>query len=336
MIDMRSGRPPDLLAPTPRDTRMRDGASSLMRFVPRVSAEADMGRGGSAPVLLVPSMINRWYVLDLRTGFSIAEALVAAGLDTWCLDWGVMGDEDRHLTWDDVLARLRRAVRRVKRLTGAQRISLVGYCMGGTLCSIHTAQNPQDVVGLVDIMGPIDFSYGGKLRRFVDRRWFSVDAIGGAGNVAPQQMQAGFWALRPTGQLGKSVHYVDKVLDPARLAAFEALEAWANDNVPFPAAAYQRYIRDLYQHNELVEGTHRVLGRKVDLGDVTCPVLTVVASRDEICPPAAAKVLRTTSPRATHDTLEIPGGHVGAVVGPKAPKLLHPKLGNWLRERTWN
>lgn len=324
------------LAPTPRDTLMRDGAASLLRFVPRQEAASNAGPGGSAPVLLVPSMINRWYVLDLREGFSVAEALVDAGLDTWCLDWGVSGDEDRHLGWDDVLARLRRAIRQVQRRTGASQISLVGYCMGGTLCAIHAAQNPDDVAGFVDLMGPIDFSYGGKLRRLVDRRWFPADAIADAGNIAPEQMQAGFLALRPTGNLSKSVHYIDKLADPEGLAAFGALEAWAGDNVPFPATAYVRYIRDLYQHNALVEGTHRVLGRAVDLRDVTCPVLTIVASRDEICPPAAAKVLRTACPKASHDTLEIPGGHVGAVVGPKAPTLLYPALTNWLRDRSWN
>ena len=57
-------------------------------------------------MLLVPSLINRWYVLDLRPGARLAGALVDAGHDVFCLDWGVPEDEDRYLEWDDVVARL--------------------------------------------------------------------------------------------------------------------------------------------------------------------------------------------------------------------------------------
>ena len=39
------------------------------------------------------------------------EALTAAGHDVYCLDWGCPRDEDRYLTWDDILARLARATR---------------------------------------------------------------------------------------------------------------------------------------------------------------------------------------------------------------------------------
>ena len=64
--------------------------------------------------LLIPSLINRWYVLDLRPGASLVEALVGAGFDVWCLDWGIPEAEDRYLDWEAVLARLGRAVRRVQ------------------------------------------------------------------------------------------------------------------------------------------------------------------------------------------------------------------------------
>ena len=60
-------------------------------------------------------------------------------------------------------------------------------------------------------------------------------------------MQSGFVALRPTAQLGKWLSLFDRLSDPERLEAFRTLEEWASDNVPFPAAAYVRYIVELYQ-----------------------------------------------------------------------------------------
>lgn len=309
----------------PKDAVCEDGSATLYRF-----------RGASSegvPVLLVPSLINRWYVLDLDEGSSVARALVDGGLDTFVFDWGAAADEDRWLTWDDVVARVARAVRRTMRITGQSSVALLGYCMGGTLAAIHTALAPQSVRALVNLAGPIDFSEGGLLRHMVDRRWFDADAIADAGNVAPMQMQMGFTALRPTLSMSKLVRTIDKAHDPVAQRRMDVLEEWASDNVAFPAAAYTRYIGDLYQANELVSGEHRVAGRRVDLGDITCPVLTIVADSDTICPPAAATALVDHAGSDDTEVLRIGGGHVGAVVGSAAQRHLYPTLTAWLRER---
>jgi polyhydroxyalkanoate synthase len=311
-----------LLAQTPRDEVFRDGTARLYRF----RAAAGVAPRGGLPVLLVPSLINRWYVLDLRPGSSVAEALAAAGLDVFCLDWGVPEDEDRYLDWDAVVARLGRMVRRTIRATGAPSVGIVGYCIGGTLSTIWTALEPATVSALVNLAGPIDFSHAGFLGHMTNPRWFDPEAIAGAGNIRAEQMQAGFVALRPTSQISKLVSSVDKAFDAEKRDAFTALDTWASDNIAFPAAAYVRYIEELYQENRLVRGEHAIAGRRVDLAKITCPLLTVVTDRDTICPPLAATALadRTSSP--SRETLVIPGGHVGAVVGDKARSTLYPAL----------
>jgi len=316
------------LTPTPKDTLTREGTAELYRF--RSSPGA---RGSTLPVLLVPSLINRWYVLDLHPKASLAGALVDAGFDVFCLDWGVPEDEDRYFGWDDVVRRLGRMVRRVQRETGAPKVGLLGYCLGGTLTAIHTALEPDSVAALVNLAGPIDFAEGGFLRHMVDPRWFDPEAIAEAGNMKAAQMQAGFVALRPTAQLSKWVSFLDKLSDPQRLEAFQALEEWASANIAFPAAAYTRYIKELYQENRLVRGEHAVSGRRVELSNIHCPVLTVVTDRDVICPPPAAQALNDRSSSRDQSTLVIPGGHVGAVVGGSAPKLLYPKLVVWFSEK---
>lgn len=325
MVGISDEMPP--LAQTPRDELPLEGGARLLHF--RGDAAATIAR----PILLVPSLINRWYVLDLRPGASLVEALVRAGFDVWCLDWGVPEAEDRYLDWDSVLRRLGRAARRVQRETAAKSIGLLGYCMGGTLSAIHVAQHPDTIAAFVTLAAPIDFSLGGMLRRMVDPAWFDADAIADAGNVAPSQMQAGFTALRPTLDLAKLVSSPDLATDSRQRAAFLALDAWASDNIPFPGEAYRRYITEMYQGNELVLGAHRANGRAVSLGAIRCPVMTITASRDQICPGAAATALLKHV--GTKDTaiLEVPGGHVGAVVGSKASTAMYPKLAEWLAPR---
>lgn len=314
-------------APTPRDTLFREGTAALYRF------RSPDAPGERPPVLLVPSLINRWYVLDLRPGASVVQALLDAGLDVYCLDWGIPHDEDRYLEWDSVVARVGHMLRRVQRETGKQRVGLLGYCIGGTLTAIHTALEPDSVAALVNLAGPIDFEHAGFLGTMTDPRWFDPAAIAEAGNISAQQMQSGFIALRPTSQISKWVTFFERLEDPQRLEAFQALEQWASENIPFPGAAYVRYIRELYQQNQLVRGEHRIGGRRVDLGEIKCPLLTIVTERDAICPPPAARALGERSGSPDTSVLSIPGGHVGAVVGKRASNELYPKLGEWLREK---
>jgi polyhydroxyalkanoate synthase len=315
----------EIIAPTPKDTVLRDGTAQLYHFRPAPGVERREGK----PVLLVPSMINRWYVLDLREGASVCKSLVERGLDTWLLDWGIPEDEDRYRTWDEVIDRLHRMVRRVKRETGADSVGLMGYCMGGTLCSTYTALHPENIETLVNLTGPIDFSEGGLLRQLVDDEWFDPEAITEAGNLAPNQMQSGFVTLRPTGQLSKWILLADKGHDPEFVDSFMALETWVGDNIPFPASAYVTYIKELYQQNLLAEGDHWVNGERVDLGHIECPLLNIAASRDTICPPRAARALNELASSEENEFLEVPGGHVGAVVGSRGPKVLYPQIVNW-------
>ena len=320
------------IAPTRRATIATDGNSRLQRF----SGRTDEMHGDAPPVLLVPSLINRWYVLDLCSGASVVEALVGAGLDVWCVDWGIAEDEDRHLAWDDVIARLLRFSRLVLRRTNNASISMLGYCMGATLTAIGATLLGSRVGRMVNLAGPIDFSESGTLGLFVDSRWFHADAIADAGNIAATQMQNGFIALDPGSPSRRWRAARSKLLggpreesggeQPGALSRWAALDHWAADNISFPAAAYRTYIGSLYQRNELALGQHVALGERIDLGALTCPILTVVAERDAICPPRAALALNFLAGSKDVRELRIAGGHVGAVVGGKAAASLYPAL----------
>ncbi|NUN12403.1 MAG: alpha/beta fold hydrolase [Myxococcales bacterium] len=317
------------MTPSQADVVMTDGTARLLHF--RKLSEIAGAQKPTVPVLLIPSLINRWYVLDLRSGSSLVEAFVDGGIDTFCLDWGVPEDEDRYLQWADIINRLGRAVRRTCRETGSDRVILLGYCMGGTLAGIYSALNPERIAGLINLAGPFDFSCAGMLRDMVDSRWFDPRDITAPGNIAPLQMQSGFVAMRPTSQIAKFVGLLDRIDDEMARESFAALETWANDNVPFPAAAYVTYIRDLYQANDLVQGKHWVSGRRADLSNIRCPVLTITATKDAICPPDAALGLNRSCGSPDKQHLSVEGGHVGAVVGSKARRHLYPAAIEWVR-----
>ena len=98
-------------------------------------------RGRRPPVLFVPSLVNRAYVLDLVPGRSMLRWLAGAGVRPLLLDWGWPGAVERGFTLTDYIAgRLERASRR----SGAP-VVLAGYCMGGLLAVAAALRRPERV-----------------------------------------------------------------------------------------------------------------------------------------------------------------------------------------------
>lgn len=317
------GRPQPLVGQTPADVVHEEGRWRLLRYVPRAA-----GLAFRTPVLLVPSLINRHYVLDLMPGKSFAESLVAAGHDVFVIDWGQPEDEDRFTTFEDVvLHALGRALRVTTRRSGAPVAHVLGYCLGGTLAVLHAALEPARIASLVLVAAPVAFHDEGLLSRWTRTRSLDTAALVlGAGNVPWQLMQGAFQLLRPTLPLAKAVSLAQKAWDDQFLDGFFALETWGNDNVSFPGACWRTYVEELYRGDALVRGALRLGGRAVRLSAIACPVLCVTFEHDDIVPHRSASVLleHLSGPDTEH--LHLPGGHVGAMVSSAAAKKLWPRM----------
>lgn len=283
------------------------------------------------PVLLVPSLINRHYVLDLLPGRSFVEFLVERGHDVFVIDWGSPGDEDRFLTFDTFCDRyIGRCVRRAAKLSGAGRVHLLGYCLGGTLAAIHTAIRPERIASLIALAAPIRFADSGLLSLWTRTRSFDIRNIVEAfGNVPWPLMQASFHLLKPTMPLQKAVQLYDKAEDERFLQGFLAVETWSNDNVSFPGACYVKYVEELYRRDALLHGDLEISGRPVDLGTIRCPTLAITFEHDHIVPPQSAAILLERVGSPVRERIHENGGHVGAVVSRRA------RHGLWLRVSEW-
>ncbi|HEY5945343.1 MAG TPA: alpha/beta fold hydrolase [Kofleriaceae bacterium] len=314
---------------TPHSVVWTENKWRLLRFAPARPKY-------KTPVLLVPSLINRWYVLDLGTGRSLIEWLVAQGHEVFCIDWGTPGSEDRFLTWDDYAGRyVGRAVRIAARYGRSGEVHMLGYCLGGTLAASYLAAFPDRVASFLALAAPIDFEHAGIMALWTRTPTFDVAAIFEAfGNVPWPLMQASFNMLRPTLRMAKTVALLDRAWDDEFLESFLATERWGHDNVSFPGACYVRYIEELYRRNLLIRGGFTVAGRPSELHAIKCPVLALSFSDDHIVPlPSAAPLVDRVA--STDKQLVVQtGGHVGAVVSRKASDRLWPVMSNFWAERS--
>src|SRR3954471_9328563 len=145
--DLDSAFPAAVMAETlEQDAALIEGIAAYRRHAchrtladpPAIWAEGgtrllDYGIGGGLPVLFVPSLINRAYVLDLIEGHSMLRWLAAHGIRPLLVDWGWPEETERRFTLTDYIAgRLERAMAAAARAAEAPPV-LAGYCMGGTL-----------------------------------------------------------------------------------------------------------------------------------------------------------------------------------------------------------
>lgn len=313
-------RHPDV-GSTPSYAVHRENKWQLLRYR-RSAAER------TRPIVLVPSLINRHFILDLGPGRSVVEHFAKRGRDVYMIDWGAPEDEDRFVGFDDIADRaIGRAIRVALRESGADKVHLLGYCLGGTLAVIHTAAHPEKIATLTALATPIDFHDDGLLSRWVRTESFDAEALVAAtGNVPASLLQATFQLLRPTLPLAKGVRLLDRAGDDRFLDGFFALETWANDNVAFPGAAYATYVDLLYRKNSLVRGAMTLSGRPARLDDIRCPLLVIAFPDDPIVPIESARALIRLATNADVRVIERRGGHVGAVVSHGAQRELWPEV----------
>lgn len=318
---------------TPCDVVHRENKWRLLHY--RRPTNGGAPKGFATPVLLVPSLINRHYVLDLMPGKSFTEYLLSRGHDVFTLDWGAPGSEDRYLTFDAICdGYLGRAVRIASRASPRGKTHLLGYCLGGTLAAIHAAARPERVASLVAVAAPIRFHDAGLLSAWTGTPSFDVRALTAAmGNVPWQLMQSAFHLLRPTLGLSKAVALLDRAWDDEYLDGVLALETWGSDNVSFPGEAYRRYVEELYRGDALAAGTFTLSGRPARLDRLVCPTLAVTFEHDNIVPPGSAAALLDLGGSQDKERIHLQGGHVGAMVSRAASRNLWPQISRFWAAR---
>jgi polyhydroxyalkanoate synthase len=305
-------------------TVWEDGASRLLDF----GAGADAGVGRS--ILVVPSLVNRHYVLDLDADSSLMRYLAARGLRPYLIDWGTPGPAEAGFALDDyIVRRLGGALDAVLARSGEAPV-LLGYCMGGNLALALAALRPDAFAGLALLATPWDFhveaaSQAQALATAFEPVWPCFEDLG---TVPVDLLQSLFAALDPQLVLRKFMAF--SALDPAspEAARFVALEDWLNDGVALPTPVARDCILGWYGENRPARGDWTVAGLVIDPNALRLPAMVVVPAQDRIVPPASALALAEALPKAV---LRRPAlGHIGMIVGRRARRSVWGPLARWI------
>jgi polyhydroxyalkanoate synthase len=299
----------------------REGTTRVLDYAPMSSGP---------PILVVPSLINRAYILDLLPERSFVRALAAGGFRPWLVDWDRPGDVERGFGLDEYVAgRLARILTVMNEQCGRSAI-VVGYCMGGLLGMPLALIAPERVQGLVLLATPWDFHAErrehARALAAAGRAWAPL--IDQLGEMPVDALQALFASLDPLFAARKFRGFAELPEDSPRVREFVALEDWLNDGVPLAAAVARTCLIDWYGENATATGGWCVGGRAIHAEAIATPTLVVAPDQDRIVPPASARPLATLIPGASAMSAAALG-HIGMVSSARAPATLWPRIFDW-------
>jgi polyhydroxyalkanoate synthase len=320
------------VAATPYEVVYRENKLRLLRY------QSSRKRMYPVPVLIIGSLVNKYYILDLMPGRSYVEHLLNEGFDVYMVDWGEPDDEDIKLSIEDyVEGYIPNMIREALNRSSAKEISLIGYSMGGVLSLIYTALKGEPVKNLTLLATPVDFSKASLFGAWTDRRYFDVDRfLETFGNVPAEMIHWSFRMLKPASNFTRVFNLLQHAHDEEEIKALLALEQWLMDSAPIPCEVYRDFVKALYQENQLAQDALKIGGRLVQLSHIKCAVLNVIGAHDQTVPPACSKPLLNLVGSGDKEELILPYGHVTLAVGSDAQDDFWSRSANWLKERSSN
>lgn len=303
------------------------GSARLLDY----SLLADTTLPPDAPVVLfIPSLINRYYILDLEKQRSLARFLTHAGCHVLMLDWQSPGDTEALYSCDDYIRKTLFPCLDFICGTSGRAPIVAGYCMGGVLALALAQLKPKQVSALALLATPWDFHSPDFKQIKLDEFHLAQfdDYLAQQPLIPAEQIQALFYLSDPWLFQAKFQRFAKLSAVSHERRKFIALEAWVNDGVPMTSPAARECIIGWAQCNVLARNQWKVAGRIIRPQAVTCPAFIAIPRNDSIVPAGCARPLAVGLPHAT--LVEPSSGHVSMIVGKHARAELWEPLKDWL------
>lgn len=282
------------------------------------------------PLFLIYSIVTQPFILDLAPSSSTIESFVSEGFDVYLIDFGIPGYEDKDFTINDYITRyIQKGVQIALKHSKAKEVTLIGYCLGGTMAAMYTAIAEEPIKNLILNVAPIDFSsfpIFDKWLKAAKKGHLNADRfLETIGLVPALFVESGVRIITNPIYFSHYLSLLNRSYDKDYVEQWQGLNNWTKSHIPFPGAALKQFNDDMVKGNKLIHGGIQINGKKADLHNIHANLLVVSSKYDRLVPEGLVYPVMdlVSSEDKAHISLE--GGHTGVV-----PEYLK----NWLHERS--
>jgi polyhydroxyalkanoate synthase len=317
------------IAVTPYDVVWEEDRVKLKHYRPTTEPSL------KTPLFIVYAQVNRETMLDLQPGRSVVETFLAAGLDIYMLDWWYPTRKDRYLTLDDhVNGYIDEAVDFILEKHGIDQLNIMAICQGGTMSVMYAALHPEKIKNLILTVTPTNFDHDSGLLNVWARSLDPDKLVASYGNIPGDIMNLGFLLLNPARlMIDKYVGLMENIHNKDFVENFVRMERWIFDSPDLPGETFREFIQWMFRENRLIKNELVLGGKKVDLKNITMPVLNIYGKYDHLVPPAACDQTTSKIGSTDKEDLCLDTGHIGIYVSSKTQRQFAPKIIRWLTER---
>ncbi|MGH6854884.1 MAG: PHA/PHB synthase family protein [Aestuariivirga sp.] len=301
------------IAITPGKVVFRNEIFELIQYSP-TTAETH-----AVPLVIFPPWINKFYILDLNQKKSFVRWAVAQGLTVFMVSWVNAGADQARKSFSDYMRDgFLAALKAAQDATGAEKVNVIGYCIGGTLTAASlgymAAKDDNRINSATFFTAQADFEKAGDLLVFVDEeqvKWVE-DRMLDQGFLPGERMADAFNLLRSNDLIWS--HVINNYLLGKEPTPFDLLY-WNSDSTRMPAGVHSFYLRECCLANKLALGKMVLDNVRIDLKKVKVPAYNLAARDDHIAP--MASVFRIGDLMGGETKFVVSGsGHIAGVVNP--------------------
>lgn len=295
--------------------------------------EKKVRRDGGPVLLLVPSMVNKAYIMDLMPQRSMLRWLRKRGIQACLLDWGdPLRDKDLKTIGAAIQKKLMPAAKFLARQAGGP-IHALGYCMGGTLLAGAASLEAKTFKSLIFLAAPWDFHAGSNALQKRVKFWApsAMPQMREKGYLPVDWMQTVFASLDPKATAAKFSRFaaLDQGSEESRI--FVAVEDWLNDGTDLPAEIAREPIEEWFLENRAARGKWKIGAKTVNTRDIKAPALVIASQRDRLVEYETAAAL---AKKIKDAKIINPGcGHIGMMAGREAVEKVWKPIAEWVKEK---
>lgn len=290
----------------------------------------------NVPIFIIYSLINQPFILDMISGGSTIEALVKKGFDVYMIDFGKPGLEDRDMTLDGFITEyIQNGVNKAIKHSGANEITILGYCLGGTLAAMYASVAQEPIKNLVLFVTPVDFSNPAYFDKWVKAlREDEIDStryIDEIGIIPASLVEAGIRLVTSPVYFTPYLSLFLNKDDKAYVEKWHRFNTWTKGHIPLTSGVAKQIIEDFTRHNKLIKNESKINGKQAKLSNIKASLLVVGTEGDRLVPLDHILPIMNEVASADKTAHILKGGHTGtSVQNGRLPEYLD----KWLQERS--
>lgn len=324
----------------PFDVMISAGMFKLRRYPREPDATQ---RGLDEPLLLIPPLMVTAEIYDISPQLSAVSYLSRQGVDVWLVDFGAPEDAPEGLerTFDDHIRAVAECIEHMHRATG-KNVHLGGYSQGGIFALLAAAWRRNEGIGSVITFGsPVDIWRNTRTpihdditsrvlkatRRVITAPLDRLQSLPSAVTSVAFKVLNATKEIQQLGQTFRILHDTDALARREPKRRFLGGEGF----VDWPGPALRDFIDEIVVANRMRHGGLVIDGRSVSVSELSCPVLCLYGTRDDLARPSSVRAIDAMTPDATVTQCPIHSGHFGLVVGQEAMARSWPTVVRWLQ-----